>query len=231
MELKKIKECRDAVNNIKYIDELEDVLKVFNKIRIGCDNMKTIALPNEYTVGWCRRRFEKFIKGCIYILNGRELIKFSPLNEDGLICDKEVIDFILDDILSLNTDSFYKFYFKKYGYETILDEIKSENVKIIFNEFISNHAIMNNIFTLDTYSSVTISGTKRNGTDYEYRLVGCNKADILELVEITRIKPYINKRESYNTDYIRPFVNPYYGIPQSKITESYLEYKRNESIE
>ena len=231
MELQKVKECRDAINNITNIDELEEALKVFNKVRIGCGNMKTVILPNDYTVGWCKRRFEKFNDGCIYILHGRELVRFSALSEGGSVSE-DIVDFILDDILNLNTDEFYRFYFKKYGYESVIDTVKSENVKIILNEFISNNAIMNNIFTLDTYNSVTISGTKLpSGMDFEYRLVGCSKADIVELVEIVRIKPYINKRGSFDTDYVKPF-NPYYGVSSSKITESYLEYKRsNESMD
>lgn len=220
---KKIEDCRKWVNNINSIEQMEEIFKVCGKITTG-NKFSIATFPNsEYYVAWTTISFGKtYPNGCLYMMRDRELVYIASLEKGGKM-DEDVVDFILDDLLNFDTDGFYRFYFKKYGYESILEEVKSETVMEIFEVFIERHCIMNNIFTTSDYNSVTISGTKRNGTDFEHRVTGCNKDDIIELTNLTRIKPHVNKKSSIDF-YERPH-NLYSTVSDKAVMEAYNDYK------
>ena len=221
MEKTKIEEYRDSINNISTIDDIVAVLQPLTKIVNGTH--ATYCTVNGYTIGWsvCVESG----KETVYILQGQELIHYVVMDKKEL--SKEVINFILDDILKFDTDTFYRYYFKTHGYETLLECCKSKTVKKIINEFIVNGCLMKNIFVSEKYNSMTISGIKRNFTDYEYNIINCTKADVLELIELTHIKPIINKKVDISGGYVAPTRLPYYGVSNSSISNAITEYKND----
>lgn len=230
-EPKKIQEFRDTINSIQTMDELvENVLsccghkihkgKIFNYINLSNFNY----ICGDITIAWTYNSYEGLRYGLMYILHGIELVKSYYFESEVHDIPQSIIEYILDDVFKLNTsEAFYRFYFGKFGYMSIADDVKSELVKEILDHFTTNGITMLNIFINDKYTSITISGRKRNGTDYEYNHMGCTKDDIIELIEVTRIKPHINRKSDFYY-HSRP-INPYFGVSTSKIMDSYNEYK------
>lgn len=212
-EIVTFEDCRNKLNNISTTSQLEEILKVFTRIIEG--EHYYYATIGDWTIGWSDNLCS------IYILENKELVEYTRI-ENGKI-NNITINFILDNILKLNTDAFYKFYFKKYGYESLVDHCKSNIVKNILNQFITSKATMRNIFISEEYNSITISGNKKNGTDYECNTLGCTKEDIKELIQLVRITPHINKKSIFS-DYDKPY-KPYFGTPDSTIKNAYNEYK------
>ncbi len=210
-EISKFTDCRKELNNISTISEIKEVLKVYGRIING--KMYKYMSFNDYTIG--------FTDDTIYILKGKELLGIST-EESGKL-PATTVNYILDTILRLDTDEFYKFYFRKYGYESIIEDCQSTVVKNILLQFSTSKCRIKNIFVSEDYTSMTISGVKRNGTDYECNIMCCDKADVIELIELTRIKPYVNKRKVFDS-YDRPY-KPYFGASDTMIKDAYKEYK------
>ena len=209
----KFEECRQMLNSISTLLELEEILKVYGKINNG-EYYNYITI-NDWTIGW------SYDNNSIYVLSGKELIDYSKLSSGA---DPILISFILDEVLKLDTDEFYKFFFRKYGYDSIISECKSKVVKDILNQFVKSKARIKNIFVSENYTSVTVSGVKRNGTDFECNVMYCDRSDIIELIELTRIKPHINKI-TLSTFNVYTKNNRLSNVTSEEIMDSYNEYK------
>ena len=208
-----VEEFRKKVNEINEPSDLEWLLSLYGKL-INGKYYKYITFQdaNHTTIG--------FNDNSLYILEGKEMFYFS---QDGLVSTNAYM-FILDNVLGLNTDDeFYKLYFKACGYQCLLDETKSPTVKDIIKRFIDNKCSVVNIFTTDDYTSVTVSGRKRNNSDFEYRVIGTTKEDVIELVTLLRIKPYINKKDIFDAGYIKP--DSCRKPSTQDIIDSYNDYK------
>lgn len=213
-----ISEFRKKLTEIEDINDLEWLLRLCGKVVEG-NRSKYISFQdsNNTTIG--------FNENGLYILEGKDLLYYLDLkmNYDQIPAKLKV--FILDNVLGLNTDDeFYKLYFKAYGYESILHEAKSPIVKEIIESFIYNRVSIVNIFVSEDYKSVTVSGRKRNNTDFESNVRGTSKEDIIELVTLLRIKPYINKKDIFES-YHRPEVKKTTSV--NEIMDSYNEYKES----
>lgn len=213
-----VTEFREKLTKIDDINDLEWLLRLYGKIAEG-NRYKYISFQdsNNTTIG--------FNENTLYILEGKELLYYLDLKENHGQIPMNLKVFILDNVLGLNTDDeFYKLYFKAYGYESILNEAKSSVVKEIIETFIYNRISVVNIFVSENYKSVTVSGRKRNNTDFECNVRGTTKEDIIELVTLLRIKPYINKKDIFES-YHRPEVKKTTSV--NEIMDSYNEYKES----
>jgi len=210
---KTIEELREQINSITTILEIADILSVYPVKESNYRANISIVRVNGYVIGWSTDG------EMIYVTSAGEEILHET--SDELISEKAK-NFILDNILRLNnSDDFYKYYFRRYGYDTA--DINSETVREALNFFESNRAIINHLFINDDYHSITLTGKRvSNQNELEYRIANCDKQDILDIVEITHITPAINKRNTFD------YENPYYNRPftsSQDILDSYNEYR------
>lgn len=207
-----IEEVRTKVNNVSTVEELVNNVLCCYGIKDTCFNKNFCLIRVKgYTIVWSKA-FD-----ILYVTRQGEVI----LYDTGEALTEKAKNFILDSILELNTDTFYKFFFQRYGYR--IEENTSEVTREILEHFTENRAIINNIFTNEDYRSMTITGTRyTNNNEIEYRVVNCDKQDILDLISVTRIQPQINRKNTLE------FENPYHNRPfitDSDIMDCYNEYK------
>ena len=208
-----IEQARDSINKIDTIEKLTK--EVFD----GCFNYRTSMINNNffvlkhkgYVISWDRLFKHLYVTVC-----GQVIID----EDNGEISDRTK-NFILDNIFDMSDDGFYKFYFRKYGY--VIDDEKSAMANDVIRHFMDNSAIINDIFVNSNYTSATIVGKKyTNNNEIEYYLSYCDKKVILDIIEMTHIKPQINKPG------IIDYENPYHNHPMitsGDIMDCYNEYK------
>lgn len=211
--MKTIEELRKQINGITTILEIADILSAYPVKDSSYKQSISIVRVAGYVIGWSKDG------RTIYVTSQGEVILYETT--DGSISE-QAKNFILDTIIGLNnSDDFYKYYFRRYGYDTA--DTESETVREALNFFESNRAIINHLFINDDYHSITLTGRKiSNLSELEYRIANCDKQDILDIVEITHITPAINKRNTFD------YENPYYNRPYTSsrdILDSYNEYK------
>ena len=211
-----LEEFRQKLNNVETVKDMYEVLSGYNFKRSFYKANTMIAHINGFIIG-IKDDFSQ-----LYVTSRGELL----FNETEGCMHKSVIDYILDNICNLDTsNAFYQLYFGKYQYPITDDE--SEIVIDVLSYFNEKKAVISNIFTNNKYNSATITGKKTtNGCEVEYRLVNCDKQDIVDIISITHVTPIMNKENNYNDDYFNPYYNkPTAHISDKDIMDSYNDYK------
>ena len=202
-------EFRQKIQNTESIRDIYDILSPYGFKTSFYKANTLISHINGFTVG-IKDDFTE-----LYVTSKAELL----FAETSTI-HKSTIYYIFDNICHLDDNEyFYRLYFMKYGYP----ESESDEVKNVLKYFNEKKVIITDIFTSENYTSATIVGKRVNSTEVEYRLVNCDKQDIIDLITITHITPIINKKDK---DY--EYDNPYYNKPcvtTKDIMDSYNDYK------
>lgn len=212
-----INEFRKKINDIQTVGDLIDIISNYkckkSVIKSGYSDM--ISAINGHLIGWNRD------KSIIYVTKYGELVIYA--NDDSL--EEYEINYILDDILELDTDAgFYRLYYLRYGYKATDD--MSKIVKDAIDYFSEHNAIVNGIFVSTGYDSVTITGKKVNNAELELRLISCDKKDILDLVSITHVQPSVNKPNKTKVDDYYKYDKPYHPpVSMDDIMDSYNDYR------
>ena len=118
-------EFRGKINSIATIEDLTSIISYYGITATKSKSVyaDSILRIKGYVIGWNRSYTT------MYVTKSGELLL---LTKDPL--DKDFVNFILDELLELNTsDAFYKLYFRIFHY--IIPDNVSDEVKETFNYF------------------------------------------------------------------------------------------------